>query len=161
MKRYIKSQYIQAMSMSRSSAIDALSSQSKNLREHMCKVAIYDNSLNCKEHWIHEIADSVYRVYDISIKPNNKKLKYRDYERHYLWSIGDSRNDASVFLADFRINNNRTKQYPIVDLTEDMYSRYVDIAHFIVQFFKKYIDESKEELTFQEIESMFDSKFLS
>ena len=161
MKRYIRSDYVFAMSMSRKSAIDELSGQAKNLKDHMCKVAIYDDTLNCKRHWIHEIADSVYRVYDITIKPSNNKLKYKDYEKNYLWAIGDEKRDASSFLATFRINNKRTKQYPVVDLTEDMCERYLEIAKFIKDFFKTYIDRSKEELTFEEIESMFDTKFLS
>lgn len=136
MKRYIKSASIFAMSMQRPIAIRELNGLSRTLAQHVCKMAIYDDSLNCKDHWIHELADYINQANDITVKPKNNKLKMRDYESEFYGVLGETEKDANVFLNSFYRRNVETKEYPVVKITREMCERYVDLSLFLIEYCK-------------------------
>lgn len=153
MKRYIRADYIFAMSMPRDIAIRELIGLSAALSEHVCKLAIYDDTLDCKKHWIHEISDFIHQANIITVKPKDRKLKLRDYENQFYGRLGDSNNDAEVILKSFYRTNKRTKQYPVVEIKSDMIRRYVEIVSTIIKFCNQYLPINND-LSFEEVESI-------
>ncbi len=151
MKRYIRSSSIFAMSMQRSIAIRELNGLANAVAQHVCKMAIYDNSLDCKDHWIHELADFISQANDITVKPKNKKLKLRDYENEFYGVLGETEKDANVFLNSFYRRNEINNKYPVVEITKEMCRRYVDLSLFLIDYCKSLLPTDNE-CSLEEIE---------
>ena len=152
MKRYIRNTSIFAMSMQRPIAIRELNGLSNTLAQHVCKISIYDDTLQCKDHWIHELADYISQANDITVKPKNNKLKLRDYENEFYGVLGETEKDANVFLNSFYRRNLRSKQYPAVAITKEMCKRYIELSQFLINYCKALLSFNNE-LSLEDIEN--------
>ena len=139
------------MSMQRPIAIRELNGLSQTLAQHVCKLSIYDDTLNCKDHWIHELADYISQANDITVKPKNTKLKLRDYENEFYGVLGETEKDANVFLNSFYRRNTVSKKYPVVDISDEMKKRYVELSLFLIDYCRSLLPYSNE-LSLEEIE---------
>ena len=113
-----------AMSMDRSRAIKRMEGFSEVLPEHIIKCIVYGNTTNDLHHWVrHEICGYLSVVNNITVRPNDKKLKAADYISNLFGFMGDARNDAYVALGTFAVQNRQSKQYPDFKVTEELIDR--------------------------------------
>lgn len=134
MKRYIKAtQPILAMSMYRDVARRALAKNAETLAEHILKCVVYQNSTDNLKHWVEdEICVYLDIANSITVKPKAKKLKKSDYMETIFSYIGDSERDAKIALQQFKIDNDKTHQYPEFTITPQLILQLFDAYNLIV-----------------------------
>lgn len=115
---------IYAMSMDRSRALKRIDGFSEVLPEHIIKCVVYGNTTNDLHHWVcHEICGYLGIVNEITVRPNDKKLKASDYASSLFGFMGDAWNDAYVALGTYALENERSKQYPAFEVTDELVDR--------------------------------------
>lgn len=119
MKVWVHKVPIYAMATDRSSAIRKLDQLSDVLWTHVLRLGIYDDILDCKSHWINEIATHISAANDIRIKSGDGKLDAATYQHHLIGGLGDERNDAHVDIRIFQAQNSKTNLYPDFDTEND------------------------------------------
>ena len=122
------------MASERSYVIDKLQKLSSTLESHVLKLGIYDDNLNCKDHWIDEVANFLSIANDFTVKPKNKKLDKREYEKYLIGGLGDTRKDAFINIRMFKLSNNKDKEYPDFEITDEMIDRTFNISKLIADF---------------------------
>lgn len=119
MKVWVHKVPIYAMATDRSSAIKKLDQLSDVLWTHVLRLGIYDDTFDCKSHWINEIATHLSAANDIKIKSSGGKLDSDTYQRHLIGGLGDDRNDAYVDIRIFQAKNSESHLYPDFDSEDD------------------------------------------
>ena len=111
--------YVYAMSAERSKLKYDMQRLSHRFSDHLIKCCIYGNTLNSYNHWIEdELATWLAFVNDITCKPNNKKLKVKDYQSNLFADLGDDLPEAKLSIYLWIEDNKRSKEYPEVTQSE-------------------------------------------
>lgn len=124
MKKYIKnSQCIFGMAVPRAKALEILKKNSETLAYHLIKCVVYGDSFGADvyKHWVeYEICEYLSIANDVITKPKNRKLKTENYLDTVFADMGTTRQDASVALRNFRIENRKAKEYPDFEVTPEL-----------------------------------------
>ena len=124
MKKYIKSsQCIFGMAVPRAKALEILQKNSETLAYHLIKCVVYGDTFgeDVYQHWVEdEICEYLSIANDVVTKPKNRKLKAENYLDTIFADMGTTKQDASVALRNFRIENRRNKKYSDFDVTTEL-----------------------------------------
>lgn len=129
MKIYIRSNLfeefpIYCMATPRAKAISLMQGLEDEINEHIIKAIVYENTTGNLEHWIEEIAEWLYQIDQIEVKPHSKKLREKDYCNNAFGCFGDAVSDAGVYLTSFRVNTaKKGKVYPDFTVTDKLQER--------------------------------------
>ena len=132
--------YVRAMSLPRKRALIQAGSYAETIIYHIIKILAYheirENDVN---HWIDEIADCLYEVDQITIKPKNNKLKEDDLMDTTFSAMGDDLMDYQRELRIFLMNNRKgyfnygdKESYPDFEITHDLKSELMDCCLNII-----------------------------
>ena len=132
--------YIYAMSMERDRAKKQIAAFSPTIMEHMIKLLVYsDIRPDDIDGWIHTIARSIHNADDITVKPNNKKLKNSDLISSLIGCMGDDVRDYRRALQAFREDNRNgkfnyddKKTYPDFDITPELSEDLMTICFDVI-----------------------------
>lgn len=132
MKRWIHTNMknVLCMSIPRGKAKDKIEALGDIILAHVCKCVLYSASAKDYNHWIEdEIANWISLVNDLTIKPNNKKLKEKDYDLFLLGGFGDDMVDAKINLNLFyRKFRSDPEPYPEVNITDSMVANMYEVT---------------------------------
>lgn len=122
MKRVSRSPYIMGMAFLMSVAKDKLTSDAKQLNDHIMKCVIYGDSLGCLNHWINdEITTWIYKASTINCKHKITSTLYKS--TLFCW-FGENQRDAESNLYDFYSKYVMRKgEYPKFDIDRYLIER--------------------------------------
>lgn len=160
MKRYIYSEYIMAMAVSKDDIIEKMKGRRKKVAEHLAKCAMYGDGLGSGKynHWIeHELATWISDINDLVSKPKNKKLKPDTYAEKLFGALGDSKSDAKSALIDLQLyNDSKQNKYPYVEIDEEMVGRMHKITQSMLTKIVPIL-ATKNSLSKEDIENLLHS----
>ena len=127
---------IYAMSLPRSKALAHADAYSESLIEHVIKVIVYGNiRSDFVDHWIGEMSRWLYEAGKITVKPDGRKLRAKDYENTIFGWMGDQLNDYSNALSKFQHENKQGKfsyedkePYPYVEPSVELASKLMTVC---------------------------------
>ena len=144
--------YIRAMSMSRQRALEQASFYASSIIEYIIKILAYhDVRKDDVDHWMTEIAEWLFRVDDITVKPKNSKLKTSDLYDTVFSCMGDSISDYKRELLMFKEKNRRGQfnyedkgNYPDFEVTYELCSNLMEICSLIISRTLPLLQDKKE-----------------
>lgn len=148
MKRVIRSSLILGMAFPISVAKDKLTSDAKQLNDHIMKCIVYGDSFGCLNHWINdEITTWIYKASTVSCKHRISSNVYKS--TLFCWFGEDSR-DAESNLYDFYTKYvMRRKKYPKFEIDRYLVERlnkvYRELEREIIQMFCDKYNYTKED----------------
>lgn len=86
------------MTQSKKEAILKLNSLEDTYFEHICKIVLYNNSTGNLYHWVGEIAQCLFEINNIKIKPDNKNLSEQILNDEFFMATGDSAEECGFHL---------------------------------------------------------------
>lgn len=128
MKRLIRSaQSILGMADSREKIRNAALSYSDEVAMHVMKCVIYSSESPYYNHWIHEIANWIFEVSDMSPK-KGFKIKPKDYAEWVFNYFGEDLDDYKRDVRRFHNDHVNHGNYGEFDISYDLYSTLYGVA---------------------------------
>lgn len=144
--------YVYAMSMERDRAKKQIASFSETIMEHIIKLLVYsDIRPNDIAGWIHTVARSIHNADDVTVKPNNKKLKEKDILSSLFGCMGDDIRDYRRALLAFKEDNRRglfnyddKQSYPDFEVTFELSDDLMTMCYDIIDVTMPLLTDKKD-----------------
>lgn len=109
--------YVRAMAFDRKLAMEKIQSLSKNIEDNIIKLCIFEDNLRDQQHWMDELATWFDAINRVTLKSKTPKFTSDDYGDWVFGAFGTTYSDCRLSLLAWKANNQRTKKYPDVKLT--------------------------------------------
>ena len=133
--------YVLANTMKRSDALASVSAFKDMLEDHLTKMAVYRDDLNCLDHWIREVSSILSKCGNYKTKSG--KLSCDDYETNLFSYEEFDLNDAQHIAESFEQDNETYHEYPEFEVTSEVVERVYRMFSQVISFFPKYLADKK------------------
>lgn len=122
---------IVAMSFTRKECLAKLENLSPIINEHLMKCVIYSEELhNTLNHWTNELAAWLCKANGYK---STSRLKEADYINSLFVDFGEDINDAEANLSIFQAHNDRSKEYPQFEITDELCNQLFDTYQKLIE----------------------------
>ena len=133
--------YILSSAMRRSDALVSIRALRGMFEDHLVKIAVYGNDLNCLDHWIREVSAVLAKCG--SYKTKSGKLSKDDYY-DCLFAFEDfDMDDARMLVMELNLDNELYSEYPMVESTDETVKRVYKLFEQCMEYFPYYLSKVK------------------